>query len=304
MAAPGDNLEQRSAGRNAAHVGARVAYFRKMGRKMGRSMVRKIRCTARALPAVFSVLLAGCAREYTPDTTEAGGAVTSARALGRDPSSRYPEGEYPLDGMRRKGDCPDMKLQKFSGETLRLSPAARITPSFREPLLELEQVVREVSLRVYDRVPSSILVAASYGCRTVNGSGRRLSEHALGNAIDIKGFRFADEDDSTPAKGKGSTSSTKKGTSKSTSAAQSSAAKTKAGTAAKKSGDSASFDVLVAKHWKARGDASTRRAARFLEELTQALLQRDVFRTLLGPAHRDHDDHFHFDMAPTHYVDL
>jgi len=258
----------------------------------------------RALPAVLTVLLAGCAREYTPDSTTAGGAVTSARALGRDPASRYPEGEYPLDGMRRKGDCPDMKLQKFSGETLRLSPAARITPSFREPLLELEQVVREVSLRVYDRVPSSILVAASYGCRTVNGSGRRLSEHAFGNAIDIKGFRFADEDDSTPAKGKGSTSSTKKGASKSTSAAQSSPAKTKAGSAATKGGDRASFDVLVAKHWKARGDASTRRAARFLEELTQALLQRDVFRTLLGPAHRDHDDHFHFDMAPTHYVDL
>jgi len=263
-------------------------------------MVRKIRSTARAMPAVLTVLLAGCAREHTPGTSlGAGGAVTSARALGRDPASRFPEGEYPLDGMRRKGDCPDMKLQKFSGETLRLSPAARITPSFREPLLELEQVVREVSLRVYARVPSSILVAASYGCRTVNGSGRRLSEHALGNAIDIKGFRFAAEDDSTPAKG--STSSTKKGTSKSSSASQSSAAKTK-GSA--KGGDSETFDVLVAKHWKARGDASSRRAARFLEELTQALLERDVFRTLLGPAHRDHDDHFHFDMAPTHYVDL
>jgi len=256
------------------------------------------------MPAVFTVLLSGCAREHTPDTTSAGGAVTSARALGRDPAARYPEGEYPLDGMRRKGGCPDMKLQKFSGETLRLSPAARITPSFREPLLELEEVVREVSLRVYSRVPSSILVAASYGCRTVNGSGRRLSEHALGNAIDIKGFRFAAEgEDATPAKSKGSTSS-KKGTSKSTSATQSSAAKTKDGTAAKKGGDGASFDVLVSKHWKARGDASSRRAARFLDELTQALLQRDVFRTLLGPAHRDHDDHFHFDMAPTHYVDL
>ncbi len=132
-----------------------------------------------------------------------------------------------------------MKLQKFSGETLRLSPAARITPSFREPLLELEQVVREVSLRVYDRVPSSILVAASYGCRTVNGSGRRLSEHALGNAIDIKGFRFADEDDSTSAKGKG-LYELEEGHERS----------------AKKDGDSASFDVLVAKHWKARGDAS------------------------------------------------
>jgi len=255
----------------------------------------------RVFPAALAVLLCGCAREYTPDTTGVEGAVARARALGRETSSRYPEGAYPLDGVRRKvsgnDDCPDVKLQKFSGETLRLSPAARITPSFREPLLELEQVVREVSLRVYSRVPSSILVAASYGCRTVNGGGRRLSEHALGNAIDIKGFRFAAEgEDSSPAKGKAS--STKNASS---SKNKGSSAKTKS---AATKGDSDSFDVLIAKHWKSRGDASQRRASRFLHELTEALLERDVFRTLLGPAHRDHDDHFHFDMAPTHYVDL
>jgi hypothetical protein len=29
-----------------------------------------------------------------------------------------------------------------------------------------------------------------------------------------------------------------------------------------------------------------------------------VFRTLLGPAHPDHADHFHFDMAPHPYVNL
>jgi hypothetical protein len=249
---------------------------------------------ARALPAVLAVLLCGCAREHTPDQLEAGGAARSARALGRDSAPRYPEGQYPLDGLRRKvsgdDDCPEVKLQKFSGQTLRLSPSARINPSFREPLLELEQVVREVSMRVYSRVPSSILVAASYGCRTVNGSGRRLSEHALGNAIDIKGFRFA-------AEGQGS----KPGASKS--ATKSAATPSKA-SAAKQPSDPASFDVLVSKHWKARGDASERLASRFLHELTEALLERDVFRTLLGPAHRDHDDHFHFDMAPTHYVDL
>jgi hypothetical protein len=262
--AKGEGIDEPSAGRRAtSSVGARVALTRRM---------------VRALAAVLTVLLCGCAREHAPDQLEAGGSALSARALGRDAAPRYPEGQYPLDGVRRKvsggGDCPEVKLQKFSGETLRLSPSARITPSFRAPLLELEQVVREVSLRVYSRVPSSILVAASYGCRTVNGRGRRLSEHALGNAIDIRGFRFGAEE------------------------------ATKASKATKNGAKAVTFDVLVAKHWKARGDAAQRRAARFLQELTEALLERDVFRTLLGPAHRDHDDHFHFDMAPTHYVNL
>jgi Extensin-like protein C-terminus len=283
-----NGVGERSPGRRATSVGVRVA------RNSG---------MARSLPAVLTVLLCSCAREHTPDQLEAGGAAMSARALGRDAAPRYPAGQYPLDGLRRKAsgdDCPEVKLQKFSGETLRLSPSARINPSFRQPLLELEQVVREVSMRLYSRVPSSILVAASYGCRTVNGSGRRLSEHALGNAIDIKGFRFAPEED---AQAKGSSSSTKKtSSSKTSSAAKTSGAQAKAATKSGAKGET--FDVLVAKHWKARGDASERLASRFLHELTEALLERDVFRTLLGPAHRDHDDHFHFDMAPTHYVDL
>jgi hypothetical protein len=62
--------------------------------------------------------------------------------------------------------------------------------------------------------------------------------------------------------------------------------------------------VRVDRHWNASGDAQVERHARFLHALTQALIARNVFRTLLGPAHPDHRDHFHFDMAPQHYVDL
>ena len=66
----------------------------------------------------------------------------------------------------------------------------------------------------------------------------------------------------------------------------------------------AGFEVRIDRHWKAHGDATRELHARFLEAFTQALIARDVFRTLLGPAHRDHADHFHFDMAPHYYVDL
>jgi hypothetical protein len=191
--------------------------------------------------------------------------------------ARAAERAYPLDRMERSAGraavaCPKLELRKFGGASMRFEPAARVVEPFRERLLELERIVSEVSRRVYDRPPSAILVAASYGCRSVGGKQRRLSEHALGNAIDIKGFRFAAA--SGPS-ARGLPAALKQ-----------------------------AFDVRVDQHWKARGSSVRRRHARFLEELTSALLERDTFRTLLGPAHRDHSDHFHFDMAPQRYVNL
>lgn len=171
---------------------------------------------------------------------------------------------YPLDARSRavSGEirCPDIELVGFEGDRIALSPPVRVTPPFRERLIELERVVEQQSRLVYGRPPSAIRVAASYDCRSVTRNRRRLSEHALGNAIDITAFRF-DE----PA-GKG-------------------------------------FEVRVDRDWKAR-DPARAANARFLNELTRALIARGVFRTLLGPAHPDHQDHFHFDMAKTTYVDL
>jgi hypothetical protein len=209
---------------------------------------------------VAIALLCACSRDVAPSAEEPEPAAAARTASAR----------YALDGLQRKasrGTCPKVSLSEFAGQSLRFLPAARITPAFRSRLLQLEGVVREVAVRVYDRVPSAVLVAASYDCRSVSRNQRRLSEHALGNAIDITGFRFA------PATGWWA--SVPEG-----------------------------FDVRVDQHWKARGGALERRHARFLAELTRTLLERDVFRTLLGPAHPDHQDHFHFDMAPGHYVHL
>jgi hypothetical protein len=218
------------------------------------------------------VWLLACAGD--PGVGQAGaGPQTAARTSAARPQERV----YPLDSLkrssgRRAASCPKLELRKFQGDSVRFEPAARVVEPFRKRLLELERIVNEVSRRVYDRPPSAILVAASYGCRSVRGKQRRLSEHALGNAIDIKGFRFA------PARGasaRGLPSALKEG-----------------------------FDVRIDQHWKARGSAVRRRHARFLQELTSALLEHDTFRTLLGPAQRDHSDHLHFDMAPQHFVNL
>lgn len=176
---------------------------------------------------------------------------------------------YPLDDRSRetaRGQlaCPAVELVDHAGDGVAFDPPARIAPPFRERLRELERVVREVSLPFYGRAPSALLVASSYDCRAINGRSERLSEHALGNAIDLTGFRF-DALDAASAPG---------------------------------------FEVRIDRHWNARGDATRELHARFLQALTQALIARDVFRSLLGPSHRDHEDHFHFDMAPHHYVDL
>lgn len=176
-------------------------------------------------------------------------------------SKAYAFDALPRD-VRGKVSCPDVELSDHAGRSVQFVPAARAAAPFREHLVELERVVAEVSTQFYGRAPSALSIAASYDCRPVTGNRRRLSEHALGNAIDITAFRF-DADGKQPG-----------------------------------------FEVRVDKHWKADGDATVERHARFLQALTQALIARDVFRTLLGPAHPDHHDHFHFDMAPHHYVHL
>jgi hypothetical protein len=141
-------------------------------------------------------------------------------------------------------------------------------------LVELEQVAREVGKRVYGRGPTRLHVAASYDCRPVTGNSRRMSEHALANAIDITAFDFP---------------------------AAYAVGPDRSVTNLALAGE---LEVRVDRHWKAKGDPLVERHARFLSELTDELIARRIFRTLLGPAHPDHKDHFHFDMAPHDYVKL
>ncbi|HTV17986.1 MAG TPA: extensin family protein [Polyangiaceae bacterium] len=220
-----------------------------------------------APPAAPGELHALAPRDGPPDE----GAPEIETVAGRDGEPLVPRTErpYPLDGRSRTATpgviaCPSIELVDHAGDGIAFEPPARVTPPFRERLRELERVLREVSLPFYGRAPSALIIASSYDCRSISGRGERLSEHALGNAIDITGFRFAALD----------------------------------------AASAPGFDVRIDRHWNARGDATRELHARFLQALTQALIARDVFRTLLGPAHRDHADHFHFDMAPHYYVDL
>jgi hypothetical protein len=101
-----------------------------------------------------------------------------------------------------------------------------------------------------------------------------VSEHALGNALDVLGFDFTAATDEQPLA---------EGLPRRLEYA---------------------FQVRVVRHWSASAGVGAVHA-RFLAQLTQRLAQRkDIFRSMFGPGHGGHDDHLHLDVSPWRYVDL
>ncbi|HTV24097.1 MAG TPA: extensin family protein [Polyangiaceae bacterium] len=187
---------------------------------------------------------------------------------------------YPLDPIERRVDagvrmeCSARGLVNHRGQLVPYQGAVRVDPAFRERLLRFEQVLLDVATDVYGRAPSRVRHFGAYVCRSTRNRAYRMSEHALGNAIDIAGFDFARAKKHQPLA---------------------------AGLPRALSGP---FQIRVAKHWTP-SDASAVAAvhARFLRELADRLSDRsDVFRGMIGPSRSDHSDHFHFDMSPWRYV--
>lgn len=233
-----------------------------------------------------AIALCACARERAHDAppvtilprSEAELVQQREQQARTRPAAALREQRYPLDSVNRKitsgWRCPAVDAREVTGGQIRFVPKVMAIAPFRERLDQLEQVAIAVGKRVYGRAPARIRVAASYDCRPVTGNRTRLSEHALANAIDITAFEF-------PA-------------SLSVGPDRSLENLTLAG----------ELVVSVDRHWHAKGEAVVERHARFLTELTDELVARGIFRTMLGPAHPDHEDHFHFDMAPYAYVKL
>ena len=180
---------------------------------------------------------------------------------------------YPLDGLdravARTGPivCPDVPMVVYRGQAIRYHKPVRVFESFRPRLVELEAVVRTVATEIYGRAPVRIRHAGTFNCRRIARYIDLLSEHGLGNAIDIEGFEFA-------------------------------AARSGGEARAAPRGLRGAFQVHLGTHWKAQRGVSAVHA-RFLETLARRLVDRpEIFRVLLGPAFPGHKSHFHFDMAP------
>lgn len=202
-----------------------------------------------------------------------GGATADARAGGADD-------RYGLDDVPRyvpptgRVICPKVPMVRYRGAVIRYHKPVRVYVGFRERLEKFERIVREVAIEVYGRAPRRIVHIGTYNCRRIRRYPTYLSEHALGNGIDIAGFDFG------PARGRGERA------------------------AAPHRRLRRAFRVRVADHWgRTRGVDAIH--AEFLRRLTDRLVGRDdVFRVLLGPAWPGHKNHFHFDCAPWRIVEI
>ncbi len=188
---------------------------------------------------------------------------------------------YPLDEVTRVLDAsepmpcergtPD--LVSYTGQHLRYQKPLRVHPAFRAQLAAFEQMVKELAEAHYGRAPRRIVHLGSYNCRRMRRYPTWLSEHALGNAIDVAGFDFG-----PLAKGALVPSGMPRALAR-------------------------AFGVRMATHWNAR-DAGAWHAT-FLRTLAQQIIARpDIFRVILGPAWPGHKNHFHLDHAPYRVVEV
>jgi hypothetical protein len=187
---------------------------------------------------------------------------------------------YPLDGVSRavlageKLPCEtgELELVSYRGELVRYAKPLRVHPAFRAQLRQFEQIVAELGRQHFGRAPRSILHFGAYACRPMRRHAHWISEHALGNAIDVAGFEFG------PLP-------------KRETAPQELPRPMRRG-----------FVVRVDKHWSAAKDDVR---SDFLRALAQRITERpDVFRALVGPGWPGHDNHFHLAHPPYRMVKL
>ena len=251
----------------AYHVGARP---RTQGGGALRLQDSQASSVERAMPRLLRPIALGCLGLVVGTTTAAANPPPDAPA-------------YPLDGITREVPksgplhCPDVALVDYRGEIVRWNVPGKVFGGMRERLRAFESIARDVGVEIYGRPPARIVQLGTYNCRRMRDYPDWISEHALGNAVDVAGFDFG---------GLPKSATLPSGLDRSFSGA---------------------FQVRVGRHWNKRtGHAAVH--ARFLETLalrTIAHAQKpDGFRVLLGPGYPGHQDHFHFDMAPFRMVQI
>jgi hypothetical protein len=181
-------------------------------------------------------------------------------------AASYPLDELPrLIPLRGKVSCPEVPMSRYRGAIIRYHRPVSIYPGFEPRLRRLEEIVRDAAIEVYGRAPRRLRHIGTYNCRRIRRWPTFLSEHGLGNAIDVEGFDFA------PAPG-GRCGQRPRWLRR-------------------------GFEVRVARDWNARSGAGAEHA-RFLHLIAERVIAEQLFRVILGPAEPGHANHFHFDMAP------
>jgi hypothetical protein len=183
---------------------------------------------------------------------------------------------YPLDGIERDlpdgapAQCPpELHVVSYRGERVPFSSSVQVVEPFVAKLRALENIVAELGTMHFGRAPDRLLHYGARACRTVRGSSRRLSEHALGNALDLSGFEW------------------KRTRATSTQPAQ------------------PAIRVLISRDWQIPTNPEDKDAERrhtFLKALVDRITREDIFRGVIGPGREGHADHLHLDQAPWSYT--
>ena len=107
------------------------------------------------------------------------------------------EHAYPLDGVARKAtktkrglQCPEVDLVSHPGTTVKYHKPVKVYSGFVPHLKRFEEVVRETAIAYYGRAPKRIRHMGTYNCRKIKGYPNLISEHGVGNGIDVSGFDF------------------------------------------------------------------------------------------------------------------
>jgi hypothetical protein len=185
---------------------------------------------------------------------------------------------YALDSISREppsegGEtrCPELTYVSYAGVRVPYGRPVRVADAFVARLEQLDVVAAEVGIAHYGRAPTKLRHFGALACRRVRGSHSRLSEHALGNAIDIAGFGFA---------------------------------KLKPGELAPATLPvelRKPFEVSIEKHWDGGVSPAEALHQRFLRALVERVQEDDVFRGVIGPGREGHANHLHFDQSPWGY---
>ena len=192
----------------------------------------------------------------------------------------HDHGTYGLDNVERtatrKGKkiiCPKVPLARYRGDILRYHSPVRVYEGFVPHLKKFEEVVRDTAIEFYGRAPHRIRHIGTYNCRLIKGYPNLVSEHGMGNGIDIAGFDFK----ALPRAERKNSPLPKK--------------------------VQRAFKIRLLKHWDEGPNPDIH--AQFFDTLARRLVARkDIFRVLLGPSYPGHKNHFHFDMSPWRMVDI
>lgn len=141
---------------------------------------------------VVALILAGCSSGQKSLLYETDGVSQPEQSCPVDPRS-FAKAE-PVANFSNGNGCGvtnGFKLYAIDG--IKLSQPAVVTCNVANTFHNwLQQTVFPQASQTYGAKISEIKIAASYACRPRNNvRGAKLSEHGMGNAIDISGFTFA-----------------------------------------------------------------------------------------------------------------